>query len=183
MLPMLWDVITAWPVLVVMVVHFSLNMGYYALLNEVSDFMSKALPVGRDIASNGLYSALPFITISLTIPLIGTISEYAVNQNVLTRINSQRICISIGCLFPAAGILGMTYLTSEATQYYCIALLAVSFGLYGARVSAVEQNYNGLAPNRSGLVCGVVNGFANLAGFLVPLIKDWVVQDDRDGNL
>ena len=32
---------------------------------------------------------------------------------------------------------------------------------------------------RSGTVCGVVTGFASLGNFLVPLVKDWVVADDR----
>ena len=68
-------------------------------------------------------------------------------------------------------------------QYYCIALLSVSWSFYGARYSGPDQNYNGLAPNRSGLVCGFVNGLGNLSGFLVPLFKDWLVTDDRGGNL
>ena len=41
------------------------------------------------------------------------------------------------------------------------------------------QQVNGSIPTRSGTVCGVVNGFGALSNFLVPLVKDWVVADDR----
>ncbi|XP_023343977.1 probable anion transporter 2, chloroplastic [Eurytemora carolleeae] len=39
------------------------------------------------------------------------------------------------------------------------------------------QNILSISPNRSGTLYGLTNGFGNISGFLVPMVKDWVVQD------
>ena len=67
----------------------------------------------------------------------------------------------------------MTQTHKFPLQYYCVALLSICSGFFSARFAAVDQNYNGLAPNRSGMVCGVVNGLSNIAvdGNFLALVK------------
>ena len=99
-----------------------MGFGFWTLALEGPDFLSKILPLGSQISSNGFYSALPFLIFFILAPVIGTLADYAINRNAISPLNSQRLCMILTCLIPAAGLLGITYLTEEATQFYGITL-------------------------------------------------------------
>ena len=116
LLPLLWDILRNRAVLADMLSLICSDMGMQTVLIEGPDFLSKILPLGKDIASNGLYSALPCVVMAVVTPTTGAISDYAIAKGVLSRLNSQRLCFGIGSLIPAAGMIGATFLTGEATQ-------------------------------------------------------------------
>ena len=180
LLPLMSDMLKNRAVWVDLLTIVSSDFGLAVIQNEGPDFISKILQLGKDIASNGFYSALPFVLMGFLTPAVGAVADYAVGRKSVSQLNLQRIGICVSHLIPAAGFIGMPYLTSENNQYYCVALLSVCSGFFSARFISVDQNYIGLAPNRSGMVCGVVNGLANIAGFLAPISKAGLVQDDRN---
>ena len=179
-LPLMMDMLTNLPMWVIIVTSFGLYAGYALIAIEGPDFISKILPLGKEISSNGLYLALPFLLIAIIGPAVAIVAEYAVSHSFLSLLNSQRLCVIIGSLVPSAGMIAMTYLTSERYQYYCIALLSISFGFYGATYSGTYPNIMIMAPNRSGTVNGIVNTAGFVSQFFLPLIKAWVVQDDSN---
>ena len=67
------------------------DTGPSVLMIEAPDFISKILPLGEDIASNGLYSALPFALMAIVSPATGTIADYAISKGVISRLNSQKL--------------------------------------------------------------------------------------------
>ena len=150
LLPLILDVLKSGRMWVVIVVQFCIYLGYSFIIIEGPDFLSKILPLGKEISSNGLYSALPFLSMSIIGPTVAIVVEYAISRKIISLINGQRLCLMIGTLIPAAGLIGMTYLTAERHQYYCIALLSISFGFFGSTYSGIDSNINGLAPNRDG---------------------------------
>ena len=49
-------------------------------------------------------------------PALGAVADYAVGKKLISQLNLQRVCMCIGNLIPAAGFIGLTYLTSESKQ-------------------------------------------------------------------
>ena len=49
-------------------------------------------------------------------PALGAVADYVVGKKLISQLNLQRVCMCIGNLIPAAGFIGLTYLTSESKQ-------------------------------------------------------------------
>jgi len=90
----------------------------------------------------------------------------------------QKVNAGLSFFLPAAGMLSMYFLATPDLQWACVAVLVTAFAFNGGVMSGYIQNIIGLAPNRSGTVYGVTNGFGNISGFLVPEIKRIIVQDE-----
>merc|ERR1719209_1943279 len=54
-----------------------------------------------------------------------------------------------------------------------------SWAFNGSANAGHVQNIIGLAPNRSGTLYGFTNGFGNISGYIVPQLKNCIVQDGR----
>ena len=61
----------------------------------------------------------------------------------------------------------MSQLTNS--PYLCTAIMSVAYAMNGAMYSGSAVNSQVIAPNRSGVVMGLSNGFGSVAGIFVPL--------------
>jgi len=176
-IPLTWDIIKTPAVWVCMCCDFCNGFGLYVLITEGPDFIANILPIGKNISNNGWLSAAPYLARTIFAQIIGASADFLIAKNYVPRMRMQKINTALAFIIPAAGMICMSYLTSENTQYLCIAVLTISFGFNGGTMSGYILNMVGLAPNRSGTAYGVSNGFGNISGFLVPLVKTWIVAD------
>jgi len=175
--PVLWDMIKTPAVWVDMMGDFCNGFGLYVLITEGPDFIKNVLPIGDDIVLNGVIACAPSLSRVIIGQIAGGISDVLIAKEKISKIWMQKINATLGFVIPAAGMVAMSYLTLEKTQYVCIAVLTITYGFNGAVLSGHIQNIMSLAPNRSGTLYGITNGFGNISGFLVPLVKAWIVTD------
>jgi len=111
--------------------------------------------------------------------ICGILTDFILRTGRLSRLSMHKVNTAISFLIPAIGMVVMSYIATPELQWVCIAVMIISFSFNGGCVSGYIQNILTLAPNRSGTLYGVTNGFGNLTGFLVPEIKRRIVLDEK----
>lgn len=171
MVQLLKDMLLRPPMLALMLCDFANSWGLYTLVTEGPIFFWEVL--GFDIGEVGWKSSMPYLGRFLGAQLFGAISAQVLKRRLLSPINSQKLNVCIEFLFPAAGMLWLSYVTDNPDL--CVAILSISFFFNGAIYSGHTMTGLAMAPNRSGTVMGLSNGFGSIAGIIVPPVKEALV--------
>ncbi len=119
----------------------------------------------------GLFAVLPFMAAAVGVLAGGAFSDYLVRRT--GSLNVGRKLPIVGGLLLATGIVGANYVASNTAV---IAIMSVAFfgqGLVGLGWTVVSD----IAPkNYAGLVGGLFNFMANVAGIVTPLSIGLIVQ-------
>lgn len=162
----LCQILTNVPVIAIALCSFSNDWGLYLLLTEGPNFMSSVL--GKDIATIGFLSSLPYIGRFVMSQASSALADYYVARPlIVSKITIRRICFGLMTLSPGLGLAIMGFITTD--WGLCIAVMTLAFTLNGFNMPAY-MNVVDVAPNFSGTVNGIVNGFGAGTGFVVPLI-------------
>merc|ERR1712110_1174931 len=102
--------------------------GLYTLVTEGPIFFWEVL--GFDIGEVGWKSSMPYLGRFLGAQLFGAISVQVLKRRLLSPINSQKLNVCIEFVFPAAGMLWLSYVTDNPNL--CVAILSISFFFNGA---------------------------------------------------
>jgi len=180
LLPLVYDIIKTPAVWVDMMGDFCNGWGFYTILTEGPTYVNDVL--GFDISTNGWLSALPHFCRGIFGQVFGVVSDTLINKGTLSPLNTQKVIASLAFMMPAMGMVAVSFLSSEEMKWYCILVMAVTFGFNGGAFSGHIQNIIKLAPNRSGTCYGVTNGFGNFAGFSVPYVVGAITADGNQHN-
>ena len=105
---------------------------------------------------------------------VGKWSDFLIRQQILTVKKARRISNSIGFVGPA---IGMVLLSIAGCNYALSSVLVcIAVGLNGAVYSGFQVNHLDLSPEYAGLLFGITNTVANLAGFVAPLIAGTITN-------
>jgi len=171
MIPLLIDMLKSPPMLALMMCDFANSWGLYVLVSLGPTFFWEVL--NFDIGAVGFLSSLPYLGRFLGAQIIGQISSFVSRRELVKPITLQKINCVFSMVLPAAGMIWMSQLTSS--PYLCTAIMSVAYACNGAIYSGHSINTITIAPNRSGTVMGLSNGFGSIAGIFIPLVKDWIV--------
>jgi len=178
LIPLVFDILKTPAVWVDMCGDFCNGIGFYVMLTEAPAFFKALLPLGEDPDTLGYICAIPLLGRALYGFTCGAVSDYMINSGRISRLNMQKVIANLAFLFPAAGMIGLSFLLTPELQVAAVAVLVFTFSFNGGTMSSYIQNLINLAPNRSGTLYGISNGFGNITGFLVPEIKKRIVLNE-----
>ena len=165
--PIPWLAIaTSPPVYAIIIAHIGNNFGNYTLLTSLPTYMKEVLKF--DIKSNGVLSALPYMTMFVTTIIGGQVVDRIRQRRIVSDTVVRKTVQAIGFLGPAALMVGVGFLDCTKRSI-AVALLTVAVGLtFGSRsgynVSAVD-----IAPRYAGIIFGISNTIATVPGILSPI--------------
>ncbi|XP_050396704.1 sialin isoform X1 [Patella vulgata] len=164
-----WKAIfTSLPVYAIVVSNTTSDWGAYTLLINIPTYMKEVLKF--DIASNGLYSALPYIGFWFCINVSGFMADFVRKRNILSTTWTRRLFDAGGKVVPALLLIGLGYI--DCTQpTVAIILLVLAVALTGPQYSGFTVNHVDLAPAFAGILYGFSNSVASVSGFLSPLVS------------
>jgi len=180
LLPLVLDMLKTPAVWINMMGDFANNFASYVLLSEAPTFFKGLLPLGKDKVVLGYICAAPHLSHAIYSLLAGVVSDWAVASRRASRLAIQKVNTALAFMVPAIGLILLPTLATPKNQVWCVLLLAASWAFNGSANAGHVQNIIGLAPNRSGTLYGLTNGFGNISGYLVPQLKNYIVQDEKN---
>ncbi|XP_043644208.1 putative inorganic phosphate cotransporter isoform X1 [Drosophila teissieri] len=163
--------------LVLIVAHSVHNWGFWTLLTEIPSYMKNIL--GKDIKSNALLSALPYVCMFAMSFVFSSISAQLNNRNCISRVTSRKLFNSIGLWIPMVTLIGLAYVNPDQSEL-AVVLLCFTVGMNGATYLGYNMNHIDLSPNFAGILMGITNGVANIMSIIAPLIVGFIVTDEHD---
>merc|ERR1719228_2366351 len=116
LIPLVFDILKTPAVWVDMCGDFCNGIGFYVMLTEAPAFFKALLPLGKDPDTLGYICAIPLLSRSLYGFACGAVSDYLINSGRISRLNMQKVIANLAFLFPAAGMIGLSFLLTPELQ-------------------------------------------------------------------
>ncbi|XP_015436491.1 PREDICTED: putative inorganic phosphate cotransporter isoform X1 [Dufourea novaeangliae] len=153
----LWALITA---------QIGHDWGFFTLVNDLPKYMSNVLKYS--IKSNGLLSALPYLTMWICSVITSWIADWMITTDKMSRTNVRKLGTTIASLGPAVFVMGASYARCDRTTVVIMFTLGTT--LMGTFYPGMKVNALDLSPNYSGTLMALVNGIGALTGIITPYI-------------
>lgn len=168
-----WKAIfTSTAVWAIIAAQFSEGWGFFTLQTQLPQFLNDVL--NFDIAKSGLVSAIPYISMSFMLQVAGYLSDWVRMKGYWTTGQTRRYfnCVAfIGqtvCMFLAA------FFLHPVTS---VTFITIGVALASFAYSSFSVNYLDIAPQFAGVLMGICNSFATVAGIVSPIITGYIVAD------
>jgi len=178
--PPLWQVLPRMlnnrPVWVVMMSNFAHCWGLHMILVMGPTFVDTMLVTDSNnrYTKNALLTTLPFIAFSISCQVSGVISDIMTASDRFSPLYIQKLFVTLTFVPPALGVLLVGYTVDQPVL--CIACITFTFAFSGCLSAGHIQNLLMLAPNKSGTLMGLSNGFGNISGAVTPLLAGYLVS-------
>ncbi|CAG9865217.1 unnamed protein product [Phyllotreta striolata] len=169
------DMFKSIPFLALLYSYTCFILGFWILLTQIPTYMSKIFMF--QIKSNGFLSALPYIMQFLLGLLLSIASDFITNRKIMSLTTTRKTFNAVGMIVPAISLVCLAYCSNAILG---IVILITAVGVNSACLLGVFINNIDLAPNFSGVIQGVVNGFSNIFAILAPLVAELLVTDERN---
>jgi len=158
------EILTSVPVWALAVAFFANSWGFFTLVTCLPLFMHDVY--GLDMTKNGVYSAVPFVSAIVALPLTGLFADWLrapgrLSTNVVRKILLAAGFILTGGFFILAGYVGCNPAVAVANMFAVIASLNVAF-------TTVVTNQLDLTPLHAGKIMGLTSSIGNLASIAAP---------------
>ncbi|XP_043203653.1 sialin-like [Amphibalanus amphitrite] len=142
---------------------------FFAAMNiTLPTFMKEGFDF--DIEENGFLSALPSLCMCLFVVLGGKMFAYLHVNRGISKTNGRKIMSMIGLLLPSC-CMAVLILLPASQRILGVLLSSVAVGASCLVTSAGPVTAAGdLAPQYTGIICGIAASIGNTPGFLVPLV-------------
>lgn len=169
-------ILTSPPALSLLVVHCGQNFGHWLLLTEIPNFMKSKLHFA--IKEDGLFSALPYVSLWAATFLVGWSAQRINERRVLPLAVSRKLFNSIAHWGSGLTLLLLALLQPGAGG--AVALLTVAITLESCIFAGFYVSHMDLSPNYGGALMGLSNGCGSTMGILAPLIVGLIVKEGSD---
>ncbi|KAK3883936.1 hypothetical protein Pcinc_011758 [Petrolisthes cinctipes] len=160
------SIFTSVPVWAVCVHSWGNNWGITFFFVQLPTYMRNVL--GFSIKSNGVLSALPFISRYVGAIVWSTLCDFATSRNYISIFASRKIACAFSMFVPSVVLLWLAYSGCEWQR--AVTLFCVGLFFNGAVTISSMTNHTDLSPNFSGTLFGVDNSLASLASFVLPMV-------------
>ncbi|XP_072948727.1 putative inorganic phosphate cotransporter [Epargyreus clarus] len=171
------SIFTSLPFISVVVANIGSNWGFWTLLTEIPTYMSNILEV--NIKSNGVMSALPYITMFLMNFPVGFTSDYAIKKKWVSVTTCRKIANTVGFCGPAFGLICLSYVPAghvTAALLVLVAALALHAGFYNGYILV----HLDMAPNFASTLMAVSTFISNVIGLFAPLAVGFILEDETN---
>ncbi|XP_063535913.1 putative inorganic phosphate cotransporter [Cydia strobilella] len=173
--PIPWrSILTSRPLYATAIVHIGFNWTFIMFLVQMPTYLKQAL--GINLQNSSSLSALPFIGQWIILVISSVLSDYLINNNILSLDATRKLFNSIACVGAGIGLIVMSFLTSEH-QNIAIAVMTLTGGILSGSGCGYVLNHIDLSPNFGGIMFGMTNCVANLVGILAPLSTGFILGD------
>ncbi|GLV41829.1 uncharacterized protein CBL_13561 [Carabus blaptoides fortunei] len=169
--------LTSLPMWALTIAHLGQNWGFWTLLTQMPTYMKNVLHF--DIKENGVLSALPYLVMWLMSFVFSAVSDYIINNKILSVVVARKIGNTIGTWIPAVALISLGYITSEQTEV-AVSLLTIAVGINSAVYVGFQVNHIDLAPKHAGTMMGITNAAANVFSIIGPIVGGLIVTDESD---
>lgn len=166
-------IMTNLPLWSINMAHVGAMFGFTLLMTHLPSYMSSVL--GFSIKSNGLLSALPFLTQFLGSNVCGLLGDFLLTRGYITVLTSRKIFTTVSLVFPAAVLVAVGYVGCNSIA--AVAIFPVGTAFAGAICSGYLANHHDLSPNFAGTIYGVTNTIAFGVGMCVPVVVGAMTPD------
>ncbi|CAD7015092.1 putative inorganic phosphate cotransporter [Ceratitis capitata] len=168
------DIFTSKQFLVLIFNHCTNNWCFWTLLTQMPSYINSVL--GKDIKSNALLSALPYITMLALSMACCPIVSWLEKSKLLNATVSRKIFNTISQWIPVVTLISLGYLRPDQGDL-AIILLTVTVAINTLGHFGYAVNHLDLAPNFAGTLMGIVNCSSNVMGIIAPLVVGYIVTD------
>lgn len=102
--------VPVWALIVAQIGH---DWGFFTLINDLPKYMSNVLKYS--IKSNGLLSALPYLTMWLCSVVTSCLADWMITSGFMSRTNVRKLGTTIASLGPGAFVIAASYAECERT--------------------------------------------------------------------
>ncbi|XP_069963338.1 putative inorganic phosphate cotransporter isoform X2 [Bactrocera oleae] len=174
-IPVPWRAIfTSVPFLAFLVGRCAEAWGFTTLQAQIPSYMHGVL--NMEIKKNGLFSALPYLTMWLSLYVYLVIANLLTKRNILTLTAMRKTINTISLWIPALLLISIGFLDSSQ-QTLAIVLMTLNVGINGGSTIGCTLNTIDLAPNHAGILMGLSNTIVNIVPILSPLLVGVIVTD------
>ncbi|XP_047486637.1 putative inorganic phosphate cotransporter [Penaeus chinensis] len=164
---------TSLPVWSLIIVHVGHNWGGYTLITQLPTYLKNIYHF--DIESNGLLSALPYLTMWV-FSMVYSSFMHKISHRI-SVLSVRRISMAIAAYGPMFGLL--TLCVADLDSSMAVAVLCVAVGISGAMYSGYMCSHQDLAPNFAGTLFGITNTLANIPGFATPQLTGAITEGNQ----
>lgn len=173
------EICTSVPLWALLITHCGQNWGFWTLLTQMPSYMSHVL--GFDIKSNGLLSALPYLSMWILTIIFAWIADYINERQLLSLNYSRKMWNTIAHWGGAIALLALAVLV-DRNVVAAVTLLTIAVALNCGAYTGFLTNHLDLSPNFAGLLMGITNGFSNITSILGPLVSGFIVTDEKNAS-
>ncbi|TDG48328.1 hypothetical protein AWZ03_005283 [Drosophila navojoa] len=173
------SILTSAPFLALTAAHCVSAWGYWTLLTQIPSYMNNVL--GKDIKSNALLSALPYLAnFLLSFPFVW-LAKCMEKSESLSLAFSRKFSNTIGQYIPMCLLIALGYVTKEQDTL-AVVLLTFTVGINTACHLGFQVNHIDLSPNFAGTLMGISNTLASVMSLSAPLLVGVIVTDKHDAE-
>jgi len=145
--------------------YFANNWGFYTLVTCLPLFMYNDL--GFNMTNNGAFSAVPFLSALVTLPLCGLLADWLRAPDRLSTNTVRKIICAVGFTLTGIFIILVGYV--GCNRALAVVNICIVIGSTGVGYSCVAANQLDLAPLHAGKIVGLTYTIANLGSLAAPL--------------
>ncbi|KAK4324080.1 hypothetical protein Pmani_005265 [Petrolisthes manimaculis] len=158
-----------------MVVSFGYHYTTFNLLTELPSYFNNIQHF--QLSSNGLLSALPFLTQWLTSVSWAALISFFSSRNLISIAVVRKLSTAVGTYGSAIALVSMIWVNCNSTV--AMTVLCVAVGCLGTINSGSLISEQDIAPNFAGSLKGLTNTVASATGFLAPAITGAIINDNQ----
>lgn len=166
---------TSLPFLSILLAHIAQNYGYETLMTELPTYL--ALTMHLDIKTNGLLSAMPYLSMWVMAMLFGIFADKLITHNFSVTF-TRKLLNSVGEYGAALMLLAVGYMQDSLVM--TMALFTIGMGLNAAIYSGFKINHLDISPGFAGLLISITNCSANCVGLLAPIVAGYIINNNPD---
>lgn len=153
--------------------HFACTWTLYVLLSWLPSYFRDVEHVS--VASAGLLSAAPWLTMFATVNGAGAISDRMIRRGASLTF-TRKLMQSVGLVGPALFLFALLALRDVHSPELALALVCAATGALGFTWSGFAPNCLDLAPQYASVLYAVSNTFATIPGIAGVAVTGWLVD-------
>uniref|UniRef100_A0A8D8EQY1 Vesicular glutamate transporter 1 n=1 Tax=Culex pipiens TaxID=7175 RepID=A0A8D8EQY1_CULPI len=130
-----------------------------------------------DLKQSGLLSALPYLAMGILLSSSGYVADWLQIRNYLTTSQVRKYFTCGGFLVQLICMLVGALALSPLPTITCVTI-AVGFG--GVAWTGYLVNPLDLSPKSAGVLMGISNGFATIAGVVSPIVSGYITTNNGE---
>ncbi|XP_005107785.1 uncharacterized transporter slc-17.2 [Aplysia californica] len=155
------------PVWAVVVAQLGYNWAFFMLLAMLPQYMKEVLQL--DIQSNGFYSMLPYVALSLCTNIWGSLCDCLLRRKVVSLTGVRKLSTAVGTVVP--GILYVIISFLDCSQaLWVVLLMTFAIGISGTNLQGFLINPYDIAPRYATAVLCLSNTIAVGSGIVSPYV-------------
>lgn len=167
------SILTSGPVWAMATAMFTVAWGMTVVFSYLPRYMNDVLDF--DIHKNGLMSSLPFAGKTISVIVIGVLTDKLIKSRILNITHIRKINQCTALFIGAAAIIPVGF-TDSSSRWLAIVLFVISTTALGGTMSGAYPNLLDLAPGFAASISGMAFTLSGIGQLSAPILTSWMTQ-------